>query len=61
MRCSRVERKRTIGQFVVVTKQIAINFSCVCPTKDNEFRHNSVKVAADPLGYRLSTATLTML
>ena len=30
-----------------------VSFSCVCPVIDHEFRHNIVKVAADPLGYRL--------
>ena len=31
-------------------KQIDVGFSCVCPVIDNEFRHNIVKVAVDPLG-----------
>ena len=25
-----------------------VNFSCICPVIDNEFRHNVVKVAVDP-------------
>ena len=28
--------------------QIDVNFSCVCPVIDHEFRHNIVKVAVDP-------------
>ena len=47
------EQERTIWQFAVVKKQIDVGFLCVCPVIDNEFRHNIVKVAVDPLGYRL--------
>ena len=49
------ERERTIRQFVIVKKQIDVNFKCVCPVIDNEFRNNIVKVVCG------STATLTML
>ena len=28
-------------------KQMDVNFSCVCPVMDHEFRHNIVKVAVD--------------
>ena len=44
-------------------KQMDVSFSYVCPVIDNEFRHNIVKVAADPLGDSLVDlqTTLTML
>ena len=30
-------------------KQIDISFLCVCPLIDDDFRHNTVKIAVDPL------------
>ena len=34
-------------------KQTNVSLSYVCPVIDHEFRCNIVKVAVDPLGYRL--------
>ena len=39
-------------------KQIDVSFSRVCPVIDNKFRHNIVKVQADPLHYRLKALTM---
>ena len=40
-----------------------VNFPCVCPVIDDEFRHNIVKVAVDPRGDSQvdPQTTLTML
>ena len=44
-------------------KQMDVSFPCVSPVKDNEFRHNIVKVVwgSSQLSPRESTDTLTML
>ena len=40
------------GLLYQINKLMSV-FLCVCPVIDHEFRHHIVKVAADPLGYRL--------
>ena len=44
-----IPRER-VASVVCISYQIDVSFSCGCPVIDHEFRHNIVKVAADPRG-----------
>ena len=56
------EREPSIRQFVIVKKQIDVNFLCICSVIDHDFRHYIFKVVCGStrLSPRGSTAVLTV-